>query len=171
MTPTEALVQFRAEKDDYYRSDKSPLDPDDVASFAGLSYFPENPALRFTPTLERDAEPQTIIVETTKNKPREQRRLGWVEFDVGGQPQKLAVYEIAEDSAYVFIPFRDATSGVTSYGGGRYLEVEIENDVVNLDFNYAFAPYCAFSDRWNCSIPPSENHLSVPIEAGEMIYA
>jgi uncharacterized protein len=57
---------------------------------------------------------------------------------------------------------------VQTYGSGRYLEAEIENGIVTLDFNFAYNPFCAYSDAWSCPIPPLENWLKVAIHAGEL---
>ena len=45
-------------------------------------------------------------------------------------------------------------------GGGRLL----------VDFNYAYNPYCAYNDGWSCPITPFENHIKIPIRAGEKIF-
>jgi uncharacterized protein (DUF1684 family) len=71
---------------------------------------------------------------------------------------------------YLFVPFKDLSSGKETYGGGRYLDFEttaIKEDLVILDFNKAYNPYCAFSSGFSCPIPPKENHLNVRVEAGE----
>ncbi|MBI5715051.1 MAG: DUF1684 domain-containing protein, partial [Chloroflexi bacterium] len=39
-----------------------------------------------------------------------------------------------------------------------------------VDFNIAYNPYCAYSDRWSCPLTPFENRLKVPIRAGEKIF-
>ncbi|HEX5571786.1 MAG TPA: DUF1684 domain-containing protein, partial [Ktedonobacterales bacterium] len=72
--------------------------------------------------------------------------------------------------------FRDATTGQESYGAGRYLEVEVERDAegklyTTLDFNLAYSPWCAYNPAYSCTLPPVENTLSVPIRAGERVYA
>ena len=83
----------------------------------------------------------------------------------------MAVYEHEPDLDYVFVPFRDATTGNETYAGGRYLEPELSKDgKLVLDFNDAYLPWCAYSDRWTCSLPPIENWLTVAIEAGEKNY-
>ena len=57
-----------------------------------------------------------------------------------------------------------------TYGSGRYLDVHSLGDELLLDFNYAYNPYCAYNERWSCPIPPAENRLDVPIEAGERAF-
>ena len=74
---------------------------------------------------------------------------------------------------YLFIPFMDHTNGETTYGGGRYFDVmigDIMDDKLVLDFNICYNPYCAFSDGYNCPVPPKENHLEVAIKAGEKMF-
>jgi uncharacterized protein (DUF1684 family) len=75
---------------------------------------------------------------------------------------------------YLFLPFTDATTGTESYEGGRYIDLtmkDIRDNRVTIDFNRAYNPYCAYvSGRYNCPIPPKENHLPVAILAGEKAY-
>jgi uncharacterized protein len=67
-----------------------------------------------------------------------------------------------------FVPFMDATSGTETYAAGRYIEAELDaNGNIMIDFNEAYNPYCAYSPRWSCPIPPVENRLKVPLRAGE----
>jgi uncharacterized protein (DUF1684 family) len=72
----------------------------------------------------------------------------------------------AEDDL-LFIPFRDASSGIESYGGGRYLDAINKGDAVILDFNRAYNPFCAYNDNFVCVIPPEENRIPLKILAGE----
>ena len=66
------------------------------------------------------------------------------------------------------MPFRDGTSGRETYGAGRHLDIRVEaNGSYVLDFNFAYNPYCAYSDAYSCPLPPAENWLPVRIEAGE----
>ena len=67
----------------------------------------------------------------------------------------------------MFIPFTDLTNGETSYEGGRYIDFKkpTQNNVV-LDFNKSYNPYCAYSARYSCPIPPIANHLLVEVNAG-----
>lgn len=74
---------------------------------------------------------------------------------------------------HLFLPFKDATSGAESYGGGRYINLDvndIENGKIIIDFNKAYNPYCAYSDGYNCPVPPKENHFKLAIKAGEKNY-
>ena len=62
---------------------------------------------------------------------------------------------------YLFIPFRDATTGVETYAAGRYLDLnENTTGFYDLDFNRAYNPYCAYNTGYSCPIPPEENRCS-----------
>ncbi|MBE7470324.1 MAG: hypothetical protein DPW09_12950 [Anaerolineae bacterium] len=164
-----AIEVERAEKDGYFRRD--PYGPiEDRTNFSGLSYYPPDPAFRFTLPLQR-AEPESLTFQTSTGDERVYQRIGTVEFEVEGQPAQLAIYK-SEDYDELFLPFRDATSGVETYGAGRYLEpVELGSGELLVDFNLAYNPYCAYSDAFSCPLPPVENWLTtVPIRAGEKIY-
>lgn len=97
-------------------------------------------------------------------------------FKVDGKVQHLTAYQnesLLENEEYknmLFIPFTDATTGIESYGGGRYLEIyttNIKKGKIKLDFNKVYNPYCAYAGGYNCPIPPVENNLLVAIDAGE----
>ena len=70
----------------------------------------------------------------------------------------------------VFVPFLDATSGRETYGAGRYLDLEPEDDgTYSLDFNLAYHPSCVYDIRFSCPLTPAENRLPERIEAGERL--
>ena len=77
-----------------------------------------------------------------------------------------------EGSHGFFLPFRDATSGSETYGAGRYLDIDPDEDgTVTIDFNMAYNPFCVYSEAYSCPLPPTENWLDVPITAGEKDFA
>lgn len=145
----------------------SPLDSRDRATFNGLKYFPENRELAFNLRLDAEVPHDPVVMETSTGRRRNYQRAGRIRFPVDGQTIVLSVYE--DESGY-FLPFRDATSGQESYPAGRYLEPAMVEDELHVDFNYAYNPYCAYSPRYSCPLPPSENWFKVPIRAGEMKY-
>lgn len=168
------LDDFRARKDAFFRDEPgSPLTAAQRATFAGLRYFPENEALRVRAALETDGvdRDEPILMQTTSGEVQEYRRAGVVRFEVDGEPAQATLYR-SNDGAYLFLPFRDATSGRDTYGAGRYLEVEPPgpDGHVEVDLNYAYNPYCAYNPDWACPIPPLENWLRVAIRAGERTY-
>ena len=69
------------------------------------------------------------------------------------------------------MPFRDATNGIETYAGGRYIELPLPLPALPvLDFNRAMNPLCAYDPSYACPIPPADNRLSIPIRAGEKRY-
>ena len=168
-----ALGRFRREKDDFFRAaEDSPLPEGGRASFGGLRYFDPDPSLRIEARLHRYPEPEGIMVSTSKGTRQLFNRVGYFDLTIEGGPVRLNAYQSAErDDPNLFIPFRDGTSGKESYGSARYLDMEVEHDdEYAVDFNYAYNPYCAYSEDYVCPLPPQENWLKVPIRAGEMKY-
>jgi uncharacterized protein len=168
------LEEFRAEKDEFFHDDpRSPLTPEQRASFEGLRYFPEDGTLRIRGGLETEGvdRDERIVMQTTTRGEQEYRRAGVVRFEVDGTRAQVTLYA-SDDAHDLFLPFRDATSGKESYGAGRYLEVEppTADGRVVVDLNLAYNPFCAYNREWSCPIPPGENWLSVPIRAGERSF-
>ena len=168
---TSELKRYRAEKDGVFARDPhSPLTDDQRRNFQGLAYFDENPQLVIQAGIDREVDPEEVRMGTSSGEEQVYHRYGLVRFQVDEQPAQLTLYS-SEDSAELFVPFRDATSGHQTYGAGRYLEVEAHEDHVIIDFNYAYNPNCAYDSAWSCPLPPTENWLRVPIRAGEKTFA
>ena len=178
MTPEEhetwarALSRFRAEKDEFFRTDhRSPLNGT-AEGFHPLNYFDPDPLFRSESKIHRYANPEAVVVSTSKGTRQLFNRVGYFDLTVGGALVRIHAYQSAErDDPSLFLPFRDATSGKESYGAARYLDMEVEhNDEYAVDFNYAYNPYCAYSEDYVCPLPPHENWLSAAIRAGEKKY-
>ncbi len=168
-----ALTRFRAEKDRFFKTGHdSPLPPGEVSDFEGLKYFDPDPNLRFEASLQRYVNPEAVILSTSKGTRQLFNRVGYFDLTVGRKPVRVSAYQSAErDDPNLFVPFRDATSGNESYGAARYLDLDVEHDdQYAVDFNYAYNPYCAYSEDYVCPLPPQENWLDVPIRAGEKKY-
>ena len=166
----EALRRFRAMKDDFFARDpSSPLTPAQRERFRGLAYFPPNPTLVVEVGLVPFVTLDDIDLVTSGGDAARYRSAGVVWFEVAGVLAAITLFRSGRGE--LFVPFRDATSGTETYGAGRYLEARtLGNARTLLDFNYAYNPYCAYSPEWRCPLPPVENHLTVPIRAGEMRY-
>lgn len=163
---TVALLEFRDAKDRFFgTAHESPLGHEHRHDFDGLSYFDPNPDLVFRLPVE-EGDQSEVRVGTSDGAERTYRRAGTVRFEVNGEPVSLTLYSTGHPG--YFLPFRDATSGRGTYGAGRYLDLEPNADgTVTLDFNYAYNPTCAYDEAYSCPLPPTENWLQVPIEAGE----
>lgn len=170
------IERERQETDSLFRqADASPLPGmEAIASFEGLLYFPIDTQYRITAQWVRMREQEPFTMPTSGNHDNSYVTFGQATFTCNGIQDTLYIYQNLdlvkegriEES--LFIPFRDATSGQSTYGGGRYLNLAIpENDEIVIDFNKAYNPYCVYNYKYSCPIPPPENTLSMAIEAGE----
>jgi len=164
-----ALLAQRKAKDELFASSHhSPLADPTRHEFAGLSYYPPNQSLVFTVPVA-PADGTEVVVQTSDGQERVYRRAGTASFRVDGEAAQITLFSTGHPG--YFVPFRDSTSGQATYGAGRYLDVEPNEDAtVTLDFNLAYNPYCAYNDAYSCPLPPTDNWLQVPIEAGEKSY-
>jgi uncharacterized protein (DUF1684 family) len=176
---TMEVMKDRLEKDKYLLSSPAtPIKASDMELFSGLAYFPVNKDLVFYTALEPLAEPEEVTIATSKDRPRQMLHIGALPFTITqGSPDpqtfRLQVYAPKDttDGNYWFIPFADLTNMDETYAGGRYIDIEeIYADSVFLDFNYAYSPYCAYNERYDCPIPPPDNAMPIRIEAGEKLY-
>ena len=160
------IKQFRFDKDISFREgNQSPLTSDQKRSFTGLNYFPENEALRMEVFLDRYAKTETVALTTSTGAVREYSLVGEIDFTY---KEVSCILEVFEDDYGFFIPFTDLTAPDETYGSGRYLEPqEIRSDILYIDFNLAYNPYCAYNHIWSCPLPPKNNFLSVRVDAGE----
>lgn len=172
------LERFRGAKDRLFAEHpQSPIPPGERARFEGLRYWPHEPGLRFVLPLEPDPDaPGTELPRSGVGDAFGYRRIGWVTVEVEAASARLAIYWIEGYAGGIFVPFRDATSGGETYGGGRYLwdsikgaDLGSERDELVIDFNYAYHPSCVYDPRWSCPLAPRENWLTVPIRAGERL--
>ena len=149
------------------------LTPEEIIKFQGLDYFAFDAKFQIECRIKKKKGEEFEMATSTDRKPI-YRRYGFLEFTLDGIECKLEVYQnIAllknpEYKNYLFIPFKDGTTAITTYGAGRFLEVEkARGRKILIDFNLAFNPYCSYSERYSCPIPPKANTLSVDILAGE----
>jgi uncharacterized protein len=168
------VLKDRLEKDKYFLSSPdTPVKASDITLFKGLAYFPPDKKYAIPVVLQRLAAPMEIVMATSKDKPRSMLRIGYFSFDIEGQSCLLQVYapKDSSDGMYWFIPFADRTNDESTYEGGRYIDIDdTSSDSTFLDFNYAYSPYCAYNERYDCPIPPVDNVLPVFIRAGEKRY-
>jgi hypothetical protein len=174
-----AIADYRARKDEAFgNSPDSPIaEADRDVGFAGLSYFPPDPAFRVVASVVPFAQREVVQLGSTKGDIRPQVRFAEVQFTLAGQQLRLTGFQDVEatEADELFVPFRDATSGKESYGAGRYLEIEMEPGadgklMATLDFNLAYSPWCAYNVAYSCTLPPAENTLPVAIHAGERTF-
>jgi uncharacterized protein (DUF1684 family) len=114
------------------------------------------------------------VLEKKKGESVAYLHKGSVSFRVDNEKYSLAVLGPAKPEAedYLWLPFYDTTNGTETFPGGRYLDLTLAADgTIELDFNYAYNPLCDYNpEKYNCTLPPSENTLPFPVKAGEKLY-
>ncbi|HEY6202755.1 MAG TPA: DUF1684 domain-containing protein [Candidatus Limnocylindria bacterium] len=169
--PRAAHQLWRERRDELFRSHpQSALPESERSTFRGLRYHEYDPAFAFTAKV-RSMTRESYDVDTSTGGVIRFVRFGAVDLPLGA----LEVLWLDEYSGGVFLPFRDATSGKTTYGGGRYLldtakgaDLGSSGDALVLDFNFAYHPSCVYDPKWTCPLAPLSNRLTAPIEAGEL---
>jgi uncharacterized protein (DUF1684 family) len=140
--------------------------------YKGFKYFPIDLSYRYELPLTPNPKPETVVIMSTRGNQRRAVRVGWFDFMVADTPCRLEAMRLLEPGVGendVQVLFRDVTSGSKTYPLGRYVDVQkLADGNFVLDFNTAYNPACAFSDHYNCPIPPKANALKVAIRAGEM---
>jgi uncharacterized protein (DUF1684 family) len=172
-THAEISTKYREQKDDNFRkSIKSPIKDKD--NFGGLNYFPYAEKYRVNAFVTFTNDTQLISMPRTDGKRSFYTAFAKASFKIDGKLQTLMMYRYPDDvqnKPLLFIPFFDATNGTETYGGGRYMDVELKNNKsIIIDFNYAYNPFCVYNYQYTCPIPPAENKLTVAIPAGEKAY-
>jgi uncharacterized protein (DUF1684 family) len=174
---SESFSAFRASRDELFaKHPQSPLDAAQKSVFTRLNYYPYNPAYRVLAEVQLLDEPLEYETDGGDDGAVKIRQIGTVAIDLPDGSGSLGVFWIAGYGGGVFIPFRDATNGDTSYGGGRYLldtikgvDLGSEGEALVLDFNYAYHPSCYYNPRWTCPLAPPQNRLAFRVEAGEQL--
>jgi len=169
-----AIKKFQGElKTEYADPYHSPLSAKAKKDFKGIQFFPVNMKYVVQARFVRTPHEKTFQMPTSSGMRKTYVKYAEVFFMIDNKEYKLNVYQSmdliksTEYKDYLFIPFTDATNGAETYEGGRYIDLTIPaTDKITLDFNKAYHPYCAYTDGYNCPIPPQENHVPVRIEAG-----
>ena len=178
---TKELQQYQYQQNlRFHNRETSPLTASDFKTFKALDFYTINAKYRVTATLKKEANPILFEMPTTTNRKALYIRYGTLTFNIDGQEHTLYVYQNKDFDRdiqyknYLFLPFRDATSGVDSYGGGRYIDLlttdEKPDGTMVIDFNKSYNPYCVYNPDFSCPITPKENTLAVAIKAGVKDY-
>jgi len=150
----------------------SPVPAAERARFAAGRVAPYDPEFRFVVPLDTDVGPERREVQTGTDGVVAFERIGVVYLDGLGS---LDVWWLDSYGGGVFLPFHDATSGVSTYGAGRYLldtvkGADLGGDVGGLvvDLNFAYQPSCAYDEAWACPLPGVGNRLKADVPVGEL---
>lgn len=149
------------------------LDSAERKTFEGICYFPIDTSLIVSARFERK-KGKKFVMPMTKARTVWYRQYGLVHFTLRDTTCSLIVYQNLdlikkkEYKNHLFLPFRDGTTAISTYGAGRYLDLEKKRGKTwTIDFNKAYHPYCAYSPRYSCPIVPTENTIDPHITAGE----
>ena len=170
----EEVKTFQKELNEFYSNpEESPLGSDKVEGFGGHEFFETNPVFRIEADFKKKSRAKYVGFETSTDRIAKYDFYGVAKFKINNKTYALNVYqshrarEMEEYKDHLFLPFTDLTSGVESYGGGRYVDLKIPSgNKILIDFNKAYNPYCAYSDKYSCPVPPKENQLDLEVRAG-----
>lgn len=166
------LNKFQQELDASYKDvTKTPLKKEDFKNFKGLDFYPVDKNLIINAKLTKTPNAKTFKFQTTTDRTPLYKSYGIVAFTIDGVFCKLTIYKNQDLNPkpgyenYLFLPYTDLTSGNTTYGGGRYMELfttdENEDGTITLNFNNSYNPYCAYNEKYSCPLTPVENHLDI----------
>lgn len=161
---------------EYQNSKETPLRGDNFKNFKQHPFFPVNPKYRVEAELVKAENAEYFDFPTSSGKTKRYKEYGKLYFKLDGKNLVLTVFQmegIEKLKGYenhLFLPFKDLTAGKQTYGGGKYLDLNIPNsNKMIVDFNKSYHPYCAYNAYdYNCPLVPAENNLPVGIKAGVM---
>ena len=170
----DSVIAFQDQiNSEYADAKQSPLLEKDLKNFDSLDFYPISEKFFVLAKFMRTPDEKPFEMPTTTARKPMYVKYGEAHFSIDGKLFKLNIYQsqdlkkIEKYKNSLFLPFTDLTSGVDSYGGGRYVDLKIpEADVIAIDFNTAYNPYCAYNHKYSCPIPPQENDLEIEIKAG-----
>ena len=169
------ILKFQAELNREYRDVReTPLRGVNFKNFKEHPFFAVDFNYRIAAKFKRTENALPFEISTSSGHTKPYVEFGEATFAVDGKNFMLKIYQSVhlvqkpEYKNHLFLPFHDATNGKETYGGGRYLDLEIPSgDTVVLDFNKAYQPYCAYNAYdYSCPIVPAENTLPVAVKAG-----
>lgn len=161
-------------KQDFLEEERSPIK--DKEDLKHIRFFDADEMYRIKAHFTRTKNPEPFEIPTMNGKTKTYIEYGSLSFTLQEKPLTLRIYQSValldnpEYKDHLFLPFTDETNGHETYGGGRYMDfstTDIKDNLLVIDFNKAYNPYCAFASGYSCPKPPEENNLPVSIKAGE----
>lgn len=176
--PIQGETEFqRTLNAEFKDASKSPLKDKERRDFKGLAFFEFDSAYVVNATFKRTPEEAPFKMKTTTDRLALFMKYGEITFTLNNESFQLNIYQdqdlLNEEGFkdYLFLPFLDDTNGEETYGAGRYIDLEIpEGNMMTIDFNTAYNPYCAYNEKYSCPIVPRENYVGVAVKAGVKSY-
>lgn len=155
---------------------QSPWSSDRRATGGPIPVFDHDPTWRLQVHVDPPATDEPIGLAHSGAGVTWALPVGEMAIPHGDATGTLKLYWLDQYGGGLFLPFRDATSGTTTYGGGRYLldgaksaDLGGSGRELVLDFNFAYHPSCVHDPAWSCPLAPPDNRLPFPVEAGERV--
>jgi uncharacterized protein (DUF1684 family) len=175
--PRAAWLQWRAGRDELFRRHpQSPIPQAERSGFAGSPFFDYDERWRLRAIVE-PTEPELVMIDhSDAAAPTRFSRVGTAVARLDGESIALDLYWLDAYAGGLFLPFRDGSNGLATYGGGRYLldsakgaDLGSVDDELILDFNFAYHPSCVWDPSWSCPLAPPANRLDLAVPAGERL--
>ena len=139
--------------------------------YEGVPWFPVDGDFIVPARFEPDVAGESVELSTTRGLTKAFTRAGTFEATVRGTAIRLVGYGSGKPGEPLLVPLTDETSGTDSYPVGRYLQVVVPKEgAAALDFNRLTNPWCAYSEHYNCPVPPTDNAVPVALTVGEKIF-
>ena len=163
-------------KQDFIKDERSPLRKNDLQN---LHFYEADSAYKILADVETLKNEKVFKMSTFDGSSSDYYKYAHVNFVLNSKKIQMTLYKSVSLSTnpvykdHLFLPFTDKTNNKETYGGGRYIDLdakEIVDNHIEIDFNKAYNPYCAYSDGYRCPVPPEDNNLQLAVKAGEKLY-
>ncbi|SFA60097.1 hypothetical protein SAMN04488511_12512 [Pedobacter suwonensis] len=161
---------------DFIKDERAPLKKSDLQN---LHFYDADSTYKIFATIALLKNEKVFKMPAFNGSSSDYYRYAHVNFVLDEKKIQMTLYRsvaLSNNPLYkdhLFLPFTDETNNKETYGGGRYIDLdakEIVDNHIEIDFNKAYNPYCAFSEGYRCPVPPEENDLQLAIKAGEKLY-
>ncbi len=165
------IEEFREDMHDFFKNAEASPFVQKGIEYEPVTFFPPNPDFKVRAKLDRLTTRETVSITNSDGTQAKYLKFARANFSLQGSEYSLLILKQLGFGNFYLTAFLDETSAISTYGGGRYIDVEIgKSDQIEIDFNKAYNPYCAYIEDFLCPLPPRENYLEVAIEAGEKDY-
>ena len=136
------------------------------ANFPGLGWYPLRAEWRVRARWNPAPGGAEVGIENILGGTERWQPAGDAVFPHQGRERRLLGLVSGHQALFIF---KDRTNGRTTYGPGRFLYAAIPapREPIELNFNRAYHPPCAFNPFTTCPLAPPRNRLDFEIEAGE----